>query len=370
MTKILIIEDEQPILEEIMLCLEFEGYEPLGAEDGLSGVDAATHHHPDLILCDISMPAMDGYQVLQSVRSNHDLKLIPFIFLTAHGDRNFVRHGMELGADDYLTKPFTRSELLRAIRTRIERKSAIAETYQQEVENAKRELARLISHELKTPMISAQFVREMIDRRLDQLTPDEIKELLQTLSAGTDRLYHLVEQMVYWTRLETGVITREAMVQSGGTIYLEQFIPTAINLARRYAWRNTENNIVTRIYDNNVTVMGMVEPLRHAVAEIIANAQNFSDEQSIVTVSEWVTDDHVVISVLDTGKGMSPEELAHAQKAFGQVNREQYEQQGLGVGLNVAARIVDAYNGQLQMKSAVGKGTQVDILLPLAEQAS
>ncbi len=120
MTKILVIENEQPFLEEIIDILDFEGYETIGADNGLTGVQLAKEHLPDLIVSDIIMPKMDGYAALVSLRSNPTTAMIPFVFMTAKVERQDIRKGMEYGASDYLTKPFTTEELLGAIRARLE----------------------------------------------------------------------------------------------------------------------------------------------------------------------------------------------------------------------------------------------------------
>lgn len=121
MKKILIIEDERYLLENIKTVLSKNNFEVYTAENGLEGYQLAEKIIPDLILCDIMMPVNDGYWVLEKVRSNPGLMIVPFVFLTAKVDRNDLRKGMELGADDYITKPFKISELLKAIQVRLEK---------------------------------------------------------------------------------------------------------------------------------------------------------------------------------------------------------------------------------------------------------
>ena len=115
MKKILVIEDNFELRDGIRDYLEAEDYEVIDAADGLEGLRKAKEYLPDLIVCDITMPKLDGYKVLSSLKQNSSTSLIPFIFLTSKAERTDQREGMELGADDYLTKPFTRDELLRAL---------------------------------------------------------------------------------------------------------------------------------------------------------------------------------------------------------------------------------------------------------------
>ena len=125
MTKILIIEDEESVRENILDLLETEDFEAISAPDGRVGVDLALKESPDLILCDLMMPEINGFAVLALLRENFSTSAVPFIFLTARSAKTDFRQGMELGADDYLTKPFTREELLSAISTRLQRQAAI-----------------------------------------------------------------------------------------------------------------------------------------------------------------------------------------------------------------------------------------------------
>ena len=136
MQKILVIEDEKPVLTNILEILTSGGFSAIGAENGISGVQLAKEHLPDLIVCDVMMPELDGYEVLTQLRSEPATATIPFIFLTAKADKNDLRQGMTLGADDYLTKPFRRKELLEAISARLAKHQAVIQQYLAERQRA------------------------------------------------------------------------------------------------------------------------------------------------------------------------------------------------------------------------------------------
>lgn len=121
MKKILVIEDEAETLDNLVLMLEMEGFTPLSAPNGRRGAEVALREVPDLILCDVSMPELDGYGVLERLRADERTVGIPFLFLTAKGDKRDLRRGMNLGADDYLTKPASAEEVLAAINARLDR---------------------------------------------------------------------------------------------------------------------------------------------------------------------------------------------------------------------------------------------------------
>lgn len=121
MKKILVIEDEPEMRRNITTLLRYHDYEPVAAANGREGIDAARREKPDVILCDVMMPELDGYGVLQELQKDASLSRTPFIFLTAKGERDDLRNGMNLGADDYLTKPVANADLIRAIEARLRR---------------------------------------------------------------------------------------------------------------------------------------------------------------------------------------------------------------------------------------------------------
>jgi CheY-like chemotaxis protein len=137
MKKILVIEDEPPVRANILELLEAEDFDGVGAANGFIGALWAQEHLPDLIICDVMMPEVNGYEVLSALRENPMTNSIPFIFLTAMSDKADIRQGMNLGADDYLTKPFTRAELLEAISSRLNKQESVMQQYNNEQQRTK-----------------------------------------------------------------------------------------------------------------------------------------------------------------------------------------------------------------------------------------
>jgi len=148
MIKILIIEDESELREEVEEILKFENFDVYTASNGKDGLDIIKSTIPDLILCDILMPEMDGFELFENLKKNDDASDIPFIFITALDDRNNLRKGMESGADDYLIKPFTRNELLKTIDTRLKK----SQEKKLQIEQLKESIITSIPHELRTPL--------------------------------------------------------------------------------------------------------------------------------------------------------------------------------------------------------------------------
>jgi DNA-binding response OmpR family regulator len=124
-TKILIIEDEEMVLDNISIFLEAEGFKVFSTRDGITGLKMALTIFPDVILCDLMLPKLDGFKILETLRQDTRFTITPFIFLTARAEKSNMRRGMELGADDYITKPFTLNELLEALEQQLKRIKAI-----------------------------------------------------------------------------------------------------------------------------------------------------------------------------------------------------------------------------------------------------
>jgi YesN/AraC family two-component response regulator len=137
MTKILVIENERETRQMLLECLQLEGFEVISAEDGLQGVEQAHTHLPDVTICDITMPKLDGYGVLKRLRQNLDTAIIPLIFLTGKSSKSQMRQGMELGANDYLVKPFTPEELLGAIAAQVQQKNIFQQWFAVKSQNTK-----------------------------------------------------------------------------------------------------------------------------------------------------------------------------------------------------------------------------------------
>ena len=370
MTKILIIEDEQPLREEILDWFQFEGFDVFGAKDGRVGIQRTRDLLPDLIICDISMPGMNGYEVLEELRDDAMTASIPFIFLTARAERSFIRHGMELGADDFLTKPVTRAELFAAVRARLERHRATPHSNPLELEQAKKKIAQLVAHELRTPMTSISIAQNLISRHLGSLSPHELEELVETQKTGSRRLARLVEQMVIITQFDVGVSSQETILSQGSPLHIQKLMTGAIQLARRFAYRNHDADIDLPNFAERGEIICDSQFLKHALAELIINALNFSPEGGEVTISSRQTEESIQISITDQGSGIPQELLAQAMQDFQQIDRETQEQQGMGLGLPLARRIIEAHGGTLELDSIEGEGTQVIVNLPLVPDSN
>lgn len=365
MTRILVIEDEIHIRENIIETLEMEDFEVHGADDGVAGVQMALRCPPDLVICDIMMDGLDGYQVLEALRMNAATAATPFIFLSALAERRNVRQGMELGADDYLTKPFAPVELLSAVQSRLKRQQIIHREAEKKLEGVKKQIAHMVAHELRTPASAITMVLDIISRQVDLLDTAQLQELLDVLSTGSERMNRTVEQMVYLSQLELGTLSRKSIASNGLEKQMWELMVSTLNLARRFAPHNPSVEIRLNERDTETVIVCDPNAFKQALAEIIGNAITYSPQDGVITISQWAMDGWVYLAVEDQGQGIAPENIQTALEGFQQIDRETHEQQGMGIGLMLANRIVEAHGGKLGLKSMLGKGTQVRIKLPV-----
>ncbi len=202
MSKILVIEDEDAVRENIIELLNEEGYEVVGARDGEEGVVQIWTQIPDLIICDILMPKLDGYGVLAKISQDVRLTSIPFLFLTAKIGRDDSRRGMSLGADDYITKPFSRSELLQAISVRLGKMQKIELIAQKKLGDLQKNLAGSFPHELLTPLSVTLSYSELLEEGAENYSKEEIRLISKDIHRSAQHLLRLVQNYLLYSELD------------------------------------------------------------------------------------------------------------------------------------------------------------------------
>jgi two-component system sensor histidine kinase/response regulator len=360
---ILVIEDDPSIRESTTEMLEIEGFAAVEADNGERGVELAVYHRPDLIICDIALPGMDGYEVLNSINNMPETRLTPFIFLSAHAEHEDVRKGMRLGADDFLTDPLNHAELISSIKVQLAKRAELTTTIEENLETAKQTLIRIVAHELRTPLVSLKMIEDIISLREDQSPEKEIAPFMDVFSKSTRRMSHLVEQMVLTAEIQSKILTQESIDQHASPVEVGQLLEDSIALGRNFATRETDVLVELNIEAYDTPVMCAPQSLKHALAEILTNAFHFSDGEPIA-VAQWNSENSCRISVTDSGPGMSPETIEKAMRPFEQIDRDRQEQQGFGMGLSLACQIIYIHGGEVGIRSVIGKGTTVTVILP------
>lgn len=367
MPKILVIEDADPLRNDIVEMLGFEGFDVRGADNGRTGVDVAREYHPELIVCDIMMPELDGYEVLEALREDGKTASIPFIFLTAKTDRSDIRYGMGLGADDYLTKPFMANELLDTIRARLRRHHTFAEIAERQVQELRESIITALPHELRTPLNTIMGFSEMLATEAPRLKPDEITKWSMHIQESGKRLNHLLENYLMYARVET-LRVDHAQVDE---LRRQSTDPTAVILMmaeQRAVFHNRKDDLNTSDIPTILPQVAISEQdMSKIMEELVDNAFKFSKKDTPVTVAVSQEGECFVLTVSDKGRGMTQEQIQQVG-AHIQFDRFLYEQQGIGLGLTIAQNLVEIYGGSINLSSKINDGTTVTVKLPLASR--
>lgn len=364
MTKILIIEDDDDVRENLRDILEINMYDVVEAVDGEEGVALALSDLPDLIISDVMMPRLDGFEVLEQLRANNATSTIPFIFLTARIATADLRHGMLLGATDFLKKPFSHDELLKVIDTRLQLKTQTESFYNRASKDLSNNLSRALPHELRTPLAPIVNYAQIMQTYADQLSVDDIKEFGASILRGAERLSHLIENYLTIAKLELFEHNPEELknilkytASSSGEV-----IDEAIHA---YFTSNPDrvDDFEMQVDDVGLTIS--VHYLTKIVHELVDNACKFSEHGTPIRMRSRIVDNYLELIIRDQGLGMTPEQIRQIG-TYMQFDRESHEQQGLGLGLAIVKKVVELYKGKLTIKSKPDSGTLVSVMFPLS----
>ncbi len=359
MTRILVIEDTEGVREEVVDILGFEGFDVRQAENGQLGVDAALADHPDLIICDMMMPVLDGYGVLEALRGNPATATIPFLFLTARADRPDMRRAMELGADDYLTKPFATDDLLKAIAAVLAKREQITERAEEKLTTMRTQLARSMPHELRTPLQCIIGYADLLSDASGLRSFDEVATMGARILEAAQRLEHMTENFLFYAQLGMMKDVPLRPDPTAATFGCAEEIGKIV--ASKAAACGRANDVATALAPIGCGLRTL--HFKKLVDELVDNAFKFSPPGSPVTITLSAVPEGVRLVVRDHGRGMRAEEIARVG-AYMQFDRALHEQQGSGLGLGIAERIATIWGGKLEIVSPSDGGTAVTVTLP------
>lgn len=407
--RILVVDDALENRELLGAHLTHAGYDVLMAADGQEALAAVAAQTPDLILLDVMMPVLDGYEVCRRLKSNEQTAFIPIVILTALQDLDFRLRGIELGADDFLTKPFNHLELLTRVRSLLRVKglhdqvaaynrlleAMVAERTQaleraladlKEMDRLKSEFLSNISHELRTPLTPIKgYLPCLLRGDFGTLAPRQ-GFILGQISESVERLHCLIEDLLTFMQWEAGGICLEV-----GTVRVESVVQIAM---KRVASAIQEKGMeLTTAFGANLSpIRADAAALGRAIAHLLENAVKFTPDGGRVTVTarlvEWsngqVVDSPKPIDqltarpidapagwlelrVTDTGVGIPAEAISKIFDRFYQVDSSPTRQHGgTGLGLAIVKRILDAHGAPITVESLPGRGTTFSFRLPVA----
>lgn len=361
MKKILVIDDEEWLREMVNLALRQRGYNVVEAENGAVGIEKARKELPDLILCDVNMEKVDGYLTLSSLRSDPNTAAVPFILMTGLADNAGMRHGMELGADDYLPKPFTIDALYAAVEARLKKAQTMRAEAERRLADLRDAISLALPHELRTPLNGIIAYGEIFKMDADSLKPGEIAEMGQVICESGRRLERLVENFLIYAQLEL-FSTDPSKISALRGKQTTQPARVIGDHARRQAEQ------VDRLADLHLVLADAPVPMSEEylgkiVDELVQNGLKFSSAGRRVLAELTESPEAVTLKVQDLGRGFSTEQITKVG-AYMQFDRKLHEQQGLGLGLSIARRLTELHGGTLTIQSEKGHGTTVQVRLP------
>jgi signal transduction histidine kinase len=337
------------------------GFSTLTAEDGETGIEVAKQQTPDLIICDVNMPKLDGFTTLTLLREDERTATIPFIFLSGAVERPNVRRGMEMGADDYLTKPFTPSELLAAVNARLEKQAEIERKSEKKLDELRGKVTLALPHELRTPLNGIMGLAQILIDDHATMKPQEILETARFIHTSADRLHRLIENFLAFAQIE--LMAKDAKsILARASVSATPAAPPITNCSKAMAarWKREED---LQLDVRPCTVPVIADNLQKIIEELVDNAFKFSPAGTPVRVVAGPSEQTFFLNIIDKGRGMTAEQIAQVGPQI-QFEREKYEQQGAGLGLVIAKRLTELNGGQLSITSTRGEETKVTVSFP------
>jgi two-component system, sensor histidine kinase and response regulator len=361
MSRILLIDDEQAYRETIGNVLRQAGYSVFEAGDGEKGIEIAQTEKVDLIISDVMMDKLDGFAMIDRLRMDPSTCTIPFILMTGLADHESRRRGMTLGADDFLVKPFSGTDLMTAIETRLARHKEMIMEADRKLVQLRSSITLALPHELRTPLASILGFSEIIGDENGGLPASEIARFGKMIYHAGKRLERLLENFTTYAQIEVAASDPQKVV-----IIRSTQSPNSAELLKTVCKTNAasyrrEVDLTLELSDAPVAMSAQF--LRKVCEELLDNAFKFSEAGKEVTVTAGTSGNKFILSIADRGRGMSSHQLA-SMGAYVQFERRFHEQQGTGLGLIIAKKLVEIHGGSIEFVATAGGGLTAIVSLP------
>ena len=365
---ILAIDDEQLNLELIRFILERHGFQYAGTNDDEQVIPLLEKKLPDLILLDIVMPRVDGFEMCQKIKSYKEYRDIPIIFLTGKVQVKDKVKGFEVGGVDYVTKPFNEQELLARIKTHVELVTA-RKQIEQQAENLQRSnqlkdrMFSIIGHDLRSPLSAAKLkmdflMRGIIDPKAPEFLDDTVFGLLKTM----DEALNLLQNLLGWAKSESGqmkIITEALQLHD----VAEQTV-RLLKLASDHKKIEIINEVPEELY-----VEADLNMIKTVLRNLVSNAIKFTPTDGKIRISTVREDGRVQVQVIDTGAGISKEDIKkilNTEEHFSKLGTD--KEPGTGLGLVLCQTFIAQHQGQLRIDSVPGEGSTFSFDLATCEE--
>lgn len=365
--KILIVDD---VMSNILLLkgqLKNENYQITTAINGIDALEAVKNEHPDIILLDVMMPGMSGFEVAIELKKSDEYKHIPIIFLTALNSTSDIVKGFQLGANDFITKPFNKDELIIRVRHQISlivaRRIIIKQTEElRQTISGRDKLYSVIAHDLRGPMGSIKMVLNMLILNLpDNVIGKEMYDMLDLANRTTEDVFTLLDNLLKWTKSQIG---RVVVVRQYFDIY--GLIDDAVSISKMSATiKNISISVDMKDSKREIEVNADSDLLKTILRNLISNAVKFTEEGGNITIRVDDEKDFVKVNIIDNGSGISDDiklklfRIEEHTSTFGTNNEE-----GSGLGLLLCKDFAVKNGGDLWFESEVGEGSTFMFTVP------
>ena len=363
---ILIVDDNQTNIILLQAILKRAKYNTVSATNGTDALRIMQEMHPDLVLLDIMMPEMDGYEVARRKDEIEDIQSIPFLFVTALSDTNSMVKGFKAGCSDFITKPFNTEEILIRIHHQIinVENRRIINSKNEELKSLIRnrdKLYAVVAHDLRSPLGTIKSVLDILDENLNnEIIGFELYDLLHATTESADELFGLLENLLFWTRTQMG-----KLIFQPKEIKITDAVTDAIKATSSMS---NIHRIDISYSDNtgNATVLADKNMITTVIRNILVNAIKFSDEDSSIEIETKIVDNQLSCSITDHGCGMDDEVKQALQQQISITTTGKHQEEGTGLGLTLCREFIRAHNGNLSFESEMNVGTTFTFTIPLS----
>lgn len=366
--KVLVVDDTPHNLGLLARVLRSTGYTVFEATDGPQALEVARLQRPDLILLDIGMPEMDGYEVCGHLKADDALHDIPIIFISALSDTDGIVRALKLGGVDYVTKPFNVAEVLARVdshltlvrqRREIEALRERDRQHYQALEKIKDEFFQMATHDLKNPLnVIMGYIEVLAELRVDPQDQPLLHEGIEALRKAVQKMNHLIAEMLDLAKIGTGA----AIVPE--PVALEALVLLSL---RGYELAARQKRLTLRFTPPDPDPLLCLDrrAFGRVIDNLLSNAIKYTPEGGSIAVSIAVEGDQVVLRVADTGLGIPEGDLERIFDAYYRVDRAEHRQiEGTGMGLSTVKAIVEQHHGTVRVQSALGQGSTFSVYLP------
>jgi two-component system, sensor histidine kinase and response regulator len=362
---ILVVEDNPDLNFALCEILSSYGYQVRAAHNGFEALNFLHEFRPDVILCDIMMPGMDGYALLQETRADLNLRTLPFIFLTARSSTADQRRAKEIGIDDYLTKPIDSSDLVVAIENALQRNKIMQEDAQRKLDDLRNRIVGLLQHEFRTPLTFVLGYAELLANTEPQTIDfGELKLAATAILDGGRRLQRLIETFLLLAELQNRTLNPGELHRlDAWTLWRD--IAQEMEVEVEEAGQLIEISSTAR----PCYLLGDAHLIEEALRRLLDNALRYRrPEATRIWLSVAVLPTYVGLRITDEGPGIPQEQLIQFARPFEQPDRDQRTSSGAGLSLALIKHIAHLHGGQLQIESEYGKGSTFTLWLPAASR--